>query len=163
MKILKWILVLIVIGCIGWTAKWYIYRPALPTVEQVAGTIVTRYRGNKTLDGGTPLVKVSVSRVRDIQRVGYSDFIATADVTMVFQRDPFIPGNEYTGAARGMGEKDTVGKDVFKIPRKKGENIKTYLPIGTTRKLRDQSFKIYWNKAINFDPISGRYSLSGQP
>jgi len=135
----------------------------VPTVEQVTGTIVTRYRGKKTLDGGTPLVKVSVSRVRDIQRVGYSDFTAIADVTMVFQRDPFIPGNEYTGVARGIGEKDTVGRDVFKIPRKKGENIATYLPIGTTRELRNQSFKIYWNKAINFDPISGRYSLSGQP
>lgn len=163
MKILKWILALVVIGGIGWATNWYVSRPAVPTVEQVAAMIVSNYSGGKRLDRGTPLVKVTVSRVRDIQRVNYTDFSAIADVTMVFQRDPFIPGNEYTGIARGMGEKETVGKDVFKIPRKKGENIETYLPIGTTRKVRDQLFNITWNRYANKDPISGRYWISGYP
>lgn len=162
MKVLKWIAALVVIGVIGWAANWYISRPSLPTVEQVVGTIVSNYSRSKPLDGGSPLVKVTVSRVRDIQRVGYNEFTAIADVTMVFQRDPFIPGSEYNTAS-GVGEKDTVGKDVFKIPRKKGESIAEYLPIGTTRKLKDQLFKIYWNRYSNYDPISDRYAVRGYP
>ncbi len=162
MKILKWVLALAVIGGIGWAANWYFSRPSVPTVEQVAATIVASYRGEKTLDGGTPLVKVSVSRVRDIQRVGYNDFSAIADVTLVFQRDPYVAGSEYN-IARGMGEKETVGEDIFKIPRKKGESIATYLPVGTIRKLRDQFYEINYNKYGNAGPIRSHYYIYGYP
>ena len=162
MKVLKWILALVIIGCIGWGANWYLSRPPLPSVEQVSGAIVDKYFGNKTLGGGDPLVKVSVNRVRGIQRVGYLEYTAIADVTLVFRRDPSIA----FGAANihsGQNEKMHVGESAFKISRKKGQKIAKYLPVGTTRKLRKQTFEIEYNKHIGSGPIRGYYYLSSRP